>query len=399
MPINYSPFLGKDATAVRYVALYGSDLNNGFSWERPKRTVAAAVNSLPQVGSGGSLRRSGTIYIGGGTFVETATPIEASSSIRFVGQGIGSDETTNAGTCIKLGDGLNTSLFSPSGSFTDYSHGLIFENIIFDGNKANNTSTTDPLVKIVRGGYNCRVSGCYFRNSNDVSLLIDIHAVNVAIEHCTFRESDSNAILFTPTLNSFMLNLFDIQFDNNVGSHFKVSMGSGSGDTRMDQINMSCIKAEATGAGQGVYVVEYVPRVAAFGNPTNFMIDGLQANATGGSAGVSAIRESSGTGISAKWSLTNISVNDYTSAFSSAKTGQASVGQNIRNGFFGPAPSSYAWTPSLELDSAILTAGTGTPEGVVTAPIGSLYLRLDGSTSTTLYVKTSGTGNTGWTAK
>jgi len=43
--------------------------------------------------------------------------------------------------------------------------------------------------------------------------------------------------------------------------------------------------------------------------------------------------------------------------------------------------------------------GSGSPEGVVVAPVGSLYLRTDGGTSTTLYVKTSGTGNTGWTAK
>ena len=46
-----------------------------------------------------------------------------------------------------------------------------------------------------------------------------------------------------------------------------------------------------------------------------------------------------------------------------------------------------------------LTTGAGSPEGVVTAPIGSLYLNLSGGASTTLYVKTSGTGNTGWTAK
>ena len=47
----------------------------------------------------------------------------------------------------------------------------------------------------------------------------------------------------------------------------------------------------------------------------------------------------------------------------------------------------------------IWTSGSGSPEGVVTAPIGSLFTRTDGSTSTTLYVKTSGSGNTGWTAK
>lgn len=43
--------------------------------------------------------------------------------------------------------------------------------------------------------------------------------------------------------------------------------------------------------------------------------------------------------------------------------------------------------------------GSGSPEGVVTAIVGSIFLRLDGAATTTLYVKTSGTGNTGWTAK
>ena len=43
--------------------------------------------------------------------------------------------------------------------------------------------------------------------------------------------------------------------------------------------------------------------------------------------------------------------------------------------------------------------GTGTPEGAVVAPVGCIYLRLDGGAVTTLYVKTSGVGNTGWTAK
>lgn len=40
----------------------------------------------------------------------------------------------------------------------------------------------------------------------------------------------------------------------------------------------------------------------------------------------------------------------------------------------------------------------GTPEGVVTARIGSTAVRSDGGASTTLYVKESGTGNTGWRA-
>lgn len=43
--------------------------------------------------------------------------------------------------------------------------------------------------------------------------------------------------------------------------------------------------------------------------------------------------------------------------------------------------------------------GTGTPEGAVSAGVGSLFLRTDGGAGTTLYVKESGTGNTGWVGK
>ena len=44
-------------------------------------------------------------------------------------------------------------------------------------------------------------------------------------------------------------------------------------------------------------------------------------------------------------------------------------------------------------------SGTGSPEGAVTAAIGSLYSRTDGSAGASLYVKETGTGNTGWVAK
>lgn len=40
----------------------------------------------------------------------------------------------------------------------------------------------------------------------------------------------------------------------------------------------------------------------------------------------------------------------------------------------------------------------GTPEGMITAPIGSIAQRTNGGAGTTLYVKESGTGNTGWVA-
>lgn len=42
------------------------------------------------------------------------------------------------------------------------------------------------------------------------------------------------------------------------------------------------------------------------------------------------------------------------------------------------------------------TDGTGSPEGVLTAPIGSTYNRTDGGAGASLYVKERGAGNTGW---
>lgn len=48
---------------------------------------------------------------------------------------------------------------------------------------------------------------------------------------------------------------------------------------------------------------------------------------------------------------------------------------------------------------ASISSGTGSPEGAVAANVGSLWLRTDGGAATTLYVKESGLGNTGWIAK
>lgn len=54
---------------------------------------------------------------------------------------------------------------------------------------------------------------------------------------------------------------------------------------------------------------------------------------------------------------------------------------------------------SVRIGSTLIDAGGGSPEGVKTARVGSLYLRADGGANSTLYVKESGTGNTGWVAK
>jgi hypothetical protein len=62
--------------------------------------------------------------------------------------------------------------------------------------------------------------------------------------------------------------------------------------------------------------------------------------------------------------------------------------------------STSAQSPKFIVTTSVFwSSGTGSPEGVLTANIGSLYSRTDGGANTTLYVKESGTGNTGWVAK
>jgi hypothetical protein len=57
--------------------------------------------------------------------------------------------------------------------------------------------------------------------------------------------------------------------------------------------------------------------------------------------------------------------------------------------YFG---NTFSGVPSIR-------TGTGTPEGNIVAPVGSLFLRSDGGAGSTLYVKESGTSSTGWIAK
>lgn len=85
---------------------------------------------------------------------------------------------------------------------------------------------------------------------------------------------------------------------------------------------------------------------------------------------------------------------------------------NITDGSFNPdadnsqncGSSSSRWQNvkayKFNVDGEVIwTSGSGTPEASITAPVGSLFSRTDGGAGTSLYVKESGTGNTGWVAK
>ena len=68
--------------------------------------------------------------------------------------------------------------------------------------------------------------------------------------------------------------------------------------------------------------------------------------------------------------------------------------QNIISGY-----GNNDFKETLGQTNVAVITGTGSPDGTFVAPVGSIFIRTDGGSSTTLYVKESGTGNTGWVAK
>jgi hypothetical protein len=63
------------------------------------------------------------------------------------------------------------------------------------------------------------------------------------------------------------------------------------------------------------------------------------------------------------------------------------------------APALATSTPLSIENGAAIYSGKGSPEGVVSAVQGSVYLRTDGETGATIYVKERGAAATGWVAK
>jgi len=102
--------------------------------------------------------------------------------------------------------------------------------------------------------------------------------------------------------------------------------------------------------------------------------------------------------------LTNNGANDARIFAAGGSTINGSAGTTgimlakLTTGIF-VAVATNTWIQLNTTGTPGILTGSGSPEGVVSATIGTLYTNTLGGASTTLYVKTSGSGNTGWTAK
>lgn len=120
----------------------------------------------------------------------------------------------------------------------------------------------------------------------------------------------------------------------------------------------------------------------------------LGANSSGVAIGTSA-----GTGVT---TLIRLDSSNWTALESVKGSATTTIDDAVGSGVSWTDALMRHYTPSqlgLQIQQCIFRVGTNTPEGAVSARVGSIFLRTNGGASTTLYVKESGTGNTGWVAK
>ena len=133
-----------------------------------------------------------------------------------------------------------------------------------------------------------------------------------------------------------------------------------------------------------LYVANSVGTAIKLATPSKVMSDTPPSNPNDGQEWVQTT-----TGINYTW-------------YEDGDSGQrlADVAQD-NGGGIGEAPidgETYTRRDGVWMQSIVHT-GIGSPEGVVTAPVGHVYTDLAGGVGTTLYIKEVGTDANGWTAK
>ena len=84
--------------------------------------------------------------------------------------------------------------------------------------------------------------------------------------------------------------------------------------------------------------------------------------------------------------------------FTEIASGSASLATWLSGNLSWQAVGWASATHSHAVDSFVLR-GAGNPEGSITAAVGTIFLRTDDSATTSLFIKQTGSGNTGWVGK
>jgi hypothetical protein len=331
--------------------------------------------------------------------------LDITGSLHIIGQGTGPGDR---GTTVQLANGQNCPLVDGAPLMGNDGHNVKIRGVKFDGNKANQTTSTGDNADTVR------VQGMGFGYIwEDVTVTnAKRWGVNMLRNACNFTGIELN---------------FALCGDSTQGGAFRFNMGgnpsqftwdggqidrcgiecirveqpdSNSGDGNL--ITIRDIKLENNGGGASLHArpIAFYPRPGGGGNAVHFTIDSIYANSPTTTAGThpAVINEMAGAGMAARWNIRNVEGEDaFLKAFTSAKTSKSSHGRSIMQATFrGTEAFGVGASPAYEANGVCVWYGeTATPEGRLVANPGSVcYL-----VNNTWYGKATGTGNTGWVLK
>lgn len=177
----------------------------------------------------------------------------------------------------------------------------------------------------------------------------------------------------------------------NVNGQAVVLAPDGSNDWRI--VSTYSPGGNVTGTGASGRLA-YWSGTSTLTSDTDATFDGFNATFgrvyhSGGTGGAPGLSSSSDTGSGFYLSSTGV----YGYASSAANSGAGGNVLLLKGDRVTLNGNRISWDTSETIHDLV---GSGSPEGVVTASVSSLYRRSNGGTGTTLYIKESGTGNTGW---
>jgi len=273
--------------------------------------------------------------------------------------------------------------------FADQGNGGVSYNEIHLGQLHDNRTNLHLQANGTAGGYvneNLFFGGSFNHSSGYPA----VTTTNIFVDYDGVYRNNNNRF-YSPSLedNSVLAVAATINGDNNIIFHPRLERIASQSTY---EIQFTANSRECQIIGNGFTIVN--SNINDLGDTNSYVTrQGTTYKAqTAASAGQAVFSGQSTATSSAKI----YSAKDVTAVETFYVLGDGNVVSN-QKGYF---ESGIRWsTSSGSLNDRGLFNGAGSPEGSVTAAPGSLYCNNSGGANTTLYVKETGSGNTGWIAK
>lgn len=312
---------------------------------------------------------------------------------------------------VNASDAMGDNLYIGVAATTVYSSNILVDGCHLENAYRNNCSITDA--------YNVTLTGCTFIGADGTAPKggLDIEpnpsrvVKNVSVIGCRFTDNVGSGLQIIGTKSAATLTDISV-----TGCTFS---GNGSstnahGAIKIDSAeNVSIVGCMVEDSdNNGIYAQSLTAGSITGNTMRNLQLNGMYFDtAIGCTISGNVIRQAS---LAADNTSDGIYIRDSEDVIVSGNmVTQGSSGNNQRYGFLADATAtndrinlfgnSFSGVTgdinhSGTATSAVVMVGAGSPDGVVKAQVGSLFLRTDGESASTLYVKDTGTTSSGWSA-